>query len=189
MTPARFIDEMLRAIRAEFFAGHTDKRFFQERADLIDAVTWPARWMNERGVKAPASLYRRIIQTVIDTIRRKGNRAKIRRFSMYFLHCVQEHMKHHGDEYYYQAKAARPIADVLQAAARRVHNSGFKTPPHPTWCHCQRCDPTAQLAELNAIVKSPGGRRRRIQSDQQDLFARSSRLPGLRKREAAGSSA
>jgi hypothetical protein len=129
----RFVEEMLSRIRREFFRYATNKQFFQERPLLIQAITGPAKYMNERGVKAPASLYRRILQTVIDTIRQKGNRSKIQRFSVYFLHCVQEHMKHHGDEYYYQAKAARPIGSLLpwpatlSAAARACSDFGKAT--------------------------------------------------------------
>jgi len=83
---ARFVEEMLGRIRREFFAQHTDKRFFQERSMLIQAITYPAHWMNDRGAKLPASGYRRILGTVIDTIMRRGNRAKIQRFWSIF--CI-----------------------------------------------------------------------------------------------------
>lgn len=155
---ARFVEEMLRLIRSAFFAKHTDKRFYQERTLLIEAITWPAKWMNERGVQAPASLYRRILAIVIETIKRKGNRAKIRRFSVYFLHSVQEHLKHHGDEYYYEAKAARPIGDILPAVARHVRHG--RAPDLVT----------ETLSQLNRVLRSPGGRRRRDSGNQLDLL-------------------
>jgi hypothetical protein len=91
---ARFVEEMLCLIRREFFAKHEHKRFFQERPTLIQAITWPARWMNERGVKARPDVYRGILRTVIKTIRERGNVSQIRRFSVYFLHSVQAHIKH-----------------------------------------------------------------------------------------------
>src|SRR2546423_2404854 len=62
---ARFVEEMLCWIRREFFAQHSDKRFYQERSILIQAITWPARWMNERGASLPASGYRRSFGTVV----------------------------------------------------------------------------------------------------------------------------
>src|SRR2546423_4169742 len=86
---ARFVEEMLCWIRREFFAQHSDKRFYQERLILIQAITWPARWMNERGASLPASGYRRSFGTVVEAIKRKSNRAKIRRSSVYFLHSVR----------------------------------------------------------------------------------------------------
>lgn len=155
----RFVEEMLRWIRREFFAQHSDKRFFQERQKLVEAITWPARWMNDHGVKAPASVYRQILGTVIQTIKRHGNRAKIERFSVYFLHSVQEHMKHHGDQYYYTAKAAQPIGAILPSVTRHVHAGRAVD------------SVTETLAQMNQVLRSPGGRRRRIQSgSERDLF-------------------
>jgi hypothetical protein len=156
---ARFVEEMLRLIRREFFAKHTDKRFFQERTTLIEAITWPARCMNILGARLPASGYRRILGTVIDAIKRHGNRAKIQRFSVYFLHSVEEHMKHHGDEYYYASKAARPIGAILPAVMRNVRPG-----PAP--------DRTTEImSQMNQILRSSGGRRRRIQNGKNSASA------------------
>jgi hypothetical protein len=99
---ARFVEEMLRWIRREFFPG-LDKRFFQERPMLIRAVTFPAHWMNKRGVQAPAPVYRRILGVVIQTIKSHGNQVKFRSFSLYLFKAVQQHMNHHGEQYYYEA--------------------------------------------------------------------------------------
>jgi hypothetical protein len=157
MTPGEFVREQLRVVRREFFRSATDKQFFQERSMLIQAITWPARYLNERGVKAPASAYRRILGIVIGTIRQKGNVSRIRRFSVYFLHAVQEHMKHHGDQYYYMAKAARPIGAVLPSVTRHVR-------PGAGQDHT-----TEVLAQMNQVLLSKGGRRRRIQFLQPEL--------------------
>ncbi|SRR6266496_305001 len=155
---ARFVEEMLRLIRREFFVQKTDRRFFQERSMLIQAITWPAKWMNDRGARLPALGYRRILIKVIGTIKRHGNLAKIQRFSAYFLYAVQEHMTHHGDEYYYEAKAARPISAVVQAVARRVRPG-------------QAPDSTTEtLAQINQVLRSKGGRRQRIPASQPDLL-------------------
>ena len=111
---------MLALIRREFYRKVPEKQFFQERPRLKSAITYPARWLNERGVTATASLYRRVLRTVIDAIKQHGRRDKIDRFEIYFLDCVQKHMKHHGEEYYEAAKAARSAADVLPTVLRRV---------------------------------------------------------------------
>jgi hypothetical protein len=66
---------------------------------------------------------------VIRTIKAKGIWAKIDRFSVYFLHRVQEHMRHHGDEYYQEAKSAVRCA----AAARGLQ------------CRCSRSYYSARL--------------------------------------------
>lgn len=58
--------------------------------------------------------------TVINTIRRHGKRDRIARFSVYFLHCVQEHMRHHGEEYLQAAKAPRAVGAILPGAMRKM---------------------------------------------------------------------
>jgi hypothetical protein len=163
-----FVEEMLRLIRREFFVQHTDKRFFQERSMLIQAITFPAHWMNDRGVRLPASGYRRILGTVIGTIKRHGNRAKIQRFSVYFLHSVQEHMKHHGDEYYAAAKAARPISAVLPAVTRQVRLGKVENQAERFY---ENGVTTAALSKIYTLLRSRGGRRKRpIQPDLLPAF-------------------
>ena len=152
---ARFVEEMLGRLRRDFYPS--EKRFYQDHRDLIQAITWPAKWMNQRGVEAPASLYCEILSNVIKTIQSKGDVAAIRRFSIYFLHSVQEHMRHHGDGYYYRAKAARPISSVLPSVTRNV---GAGRPVDLT---------TDILAQVSLLVRSRGGRRRKIQSGQASL--------------------
>jgi hypothetical protein len=173
----RFVEEMLRWIRREFFAKCDAKHFYQERPMLIQAITWPAEWMNRRGAKLPASGYKRILGTVIQTINRHGEQVKFRRFSLYFFKAVQEHMKHHGDEYYEAAKC-RSIGAMLPAVTRHVRTGRAE-------------DPTTEImAQMNAVLRSPGGRRRRRDSGQPDLFRvpgrHASRLPDRSKREVAG---
>jgi len=154
---ARFIESQLREVRR--FYCDADKAYFQDRRRLIKAIVWPVKWMNERGVRAPASLYARILGNVISTINLHGNLGEIDRFSVYFLHSVQEHMKHHGDQYYYEAKAARPISDIVPRVIRQVRPG------------CVPDSATETFRQLNRVLRSPGGRRRRIQSNQPDLLA------------------
>jgi uncharacterized protein YjaG (DUF416 family) len=158
MSDADFVSEQLSAIRRTFFAKISEKQFFQEKNMLLQAIAFPAAHLKERyGVNASGSLYRRILKTVIETIVAKGNRAKIERFSAYFLHCVQTHMQHHGEEYYEAAKAARSAADMLPAAMRGAH--------------IVKADVTTQsLAELHRMLKSRGGRKKRPAPAQPTLF-------------------
>jgi hypothetical protein len=131
----------------------TGKRFYQERNLLIQAIAWPGDWMDRRGVRlrddaAAIHLYRKILGRVIQTIKRHGRCDRIKRFSAYLLHSVQEHMRYHGEEYYEQAKAARPISALLPEATRHVR-------------HGRAPDSTTEtLARMNQILRSKGGRRR-----------------------------
>lgn len=160
MTASEFTDEQLRLIRREFFAGMSDKRFYQERGLLMQAITFPATWLNERAVKVPPARYRAILALVISTIKRHGNQAKIERFSAYFLHSVQEHMRHHGDEYYYAAKEVRSLGAVLP----RVMGKMQARDPGETFVET--------LAEVHRAVRSRGGRKKKAvrRAVEGDLF-------------------
>ena len=115
------LTDVLGELRRELFPKATYKQFYQERPSLVQAVTFPASYILERfGIPAPIRVYKRAIDTVIATIKAKGNRAKIDRFSLYFLHCIQEHLKHHGEEYAQEAKRTRRLAEFLPEAQRRT---------------------------------------------------------------------
>jgi hypothetical protein len=158
MMAPEFLSEQLGLIRKTFFAGKTDRQFFQERDLLSQAIAFPAARLKERfGVTATDDLYRRILRTVIDTIKQHGNRAKIQRISAYFLHAVQTHMDHHGEEYYEDAKVARTAADQLPFILRREHI----VRAHQT---------TEVLVDLHRTLKSRSGRKKKAAPAQPTLF-------------------
>jgi hypothetical protein len=159
VTPAEFTSEMLRELRREFYRDATEKAFFREADFLRQAIFYPANYLHERGVKALPSKYRAIVQTVVRAIKAKGNREKIHCFGVYFLHCVQEHMKHHGDEYYAEAKSPRAVASLLDPALRRLQNS-------------EALNATAALAEAHRALRSKSGRKRLAAPKQSELFNR-----------------
>jgi hypothetical protein len=158
MMAPEFLNEQLGLIRKTFFAGKTDRQFFQERDLLSQAIAFPAAHLKERyGVKAPDSVYGNALRTVIETIVAKGNRAKIERFSVYFLYCVQEHMKHHGEEYYDAAKASLRLAEQLPDVLGRVRRGEIER--------------TADvLIELHRTLKSRAGRKKKAAPAQPTLF-------------------
>lgn len=158
-----FVEEMLHQIRRDFYPAPRwgEKRFYQDRQTLIEAITWPANWMKikDRCVNLAISDYRRILNTVTATIKRHGKQVKFRRFSLYFFKAVQEHMDHHGDQYYYAAKV-RPVSAILPAVTRdAARRRAFD-------------QTTDTLAQINRLVRSPGGRRRRDSGGSEaDLFS------------------
>jgi hypothetical protein len=127
VTVAReFIDRQLDAIRKEFFAGKTDKQFFQERNMLEQAICYPAKWLDERGSMMRSTDYAEILATVLGTIREHGRKKRIERVSAYLLHCVEEHMRHHGEDYYYAAKSiSSGVADAMQSIRRGASDANF----------------------------------------------------------------
>lgn len=76
------------------------------------------------------------------------------------MHRVQQHMKHHGEEYYDLAKAGRRAADSLPAVLRDVHIGKAQIN-------------TDVLVGMHAALKGRGGRKKRagFKDSAPDLFA------------------
>jgi hypothetical protein len=158
---AAFDEEMLQLLRREFFASVPEKQFFQERNLLLQAVTYPADYLHRRGAALPATQYRAILQTVIDTIKEYGNRKRIRRFSAYFLDCVQKHMQHHGEEYYIEAKQARVAGSVAAGELGKLR------PDEPGR------DVVRDLVAIRRALRSKGGRKKadaNLRTGELELF-------------------
>lgn len=117
------ISDLLGVVRRQFYSGN-DKRFFQERWLLVQAITAPALWFDERGVKCNDERYRSLILGRLREIKEHGQVAQIRRFPAYLLHSIQTHLKHHGEEIYVEAKAIREKVDLaLQGLAKMPKNA------------------------------------------------------------------
>jgi hypothetical protein len=101
------VQNYLREIRRTFYRD--EKTFFQQRQMLIKALTLPARWLDKSKVYLPEDDYRRLLDTIISGIRKHGNLATVCNFAVYFLDCVQRHIKHHGDEF--KPKASTTLSD------------------------------------------------------------------------------
>jgi hypothetical protein len=166
MMPSESAEFVLAGVRRDFYANVDAKRFFQDRSMLMRAITQPAQWLKKRGARLPGSKYRAILATVIDTIKRHGAREK-GYFPRYFLFCVQEHMKHHGDEYLAQAKTLDGKRNIGPRAINELVTGALKgTTPGGV-------DLTVDvLAEAHRALITRGGRIRKAEKAESgfDLF-------------------
>lgn len=121
---ARFSREMLAVFRARLFSGVDEKEWFEQRSTLLKAVMEPARFLQERGAALPGSRYREILEEIIRGIERHGRLAKIRLPSLYILHCVQEHMRRHGGNYYEEGKTPRGVSLMVGGALKSLTPRG-----------------------------------------------------------------
>lgn len=158
MMAPEFLNEQLALIRRKFYANKAPKLFFQEKDRLMTAIAFPAAHLEQRfGVKAPDSVYGNALKTVTAAILAKAKLSKIECFSVFFLHCVQEHMKHHGEEYYEAAKASLRLVAQLPAVMRQVRVG--------------ETERTADvLIELHRTLKSRAGRKKKAAPAQPTLF-------------------
>lgn len=146
---ASLVRDLLGVIHRQFYPD-AEKELYQDRNFLLRAVTFPAKWLKQRGVALPEKEYRALLLTIFTTIKHHGATGQIRRFSAYFLHCVQEHMKHHGEEYYDRGKQIRGIIADVHLGVRKAK------PTDP-----QLDDSTELLAAIHATIKSRGGRKKK----------------------------
>ncbi len=158
MEPSELSEMLLGVLRDQFYRNDA-KGFYQERNLLLQAATFPAKWLDERKVRLSAARYREILAGIIRGIKRCGTKGEIRRFSVYLLHCIQEHMRHHGEDYYDEGKRTRQAIEEVMHGLRKSAPQIDSTVP--------------VLAEVHRVLaRSKTGRRRatRTASTQLDLL-------------------
>ena len=121
----RVLEDLLETIRECFYpeagpAGRTTlRRFHRDRRLLLYALTWPATWLQRRGLICPSGRYRRLIDERLAAIIAHGEPARYQGFfPRYLLKCLQDHFERHGDELYEELKHVRNALDQILADAR-----------------------------------------------------------------------
>jgi hypothetical protein len=147
LTPETVVLGLVYAIRDQFYRDDQKQYFHSQLKDLKRVVTYPAKWFNDKAIFVPAERYQEIVLAVLMDIKRHGNTAAIQYWPRYLLTCVQSHFRVQGERYYNEGKAAR---DLLP---RVLKDLPAGTPPPDTF--------TTQLATVHALLKSPGGRRKK----------------------------
>jgi hypothetical protein len=111
-------EELLVAVRLRFYAQRpADYRRDQNR--LLHALTWPATWLDERGLTCASQRYQDLIAARLDAIADHGDPARYNGyFPAYLLKCLQDWFDRHGDELYGELKHIRNALDQLLASAR-----------------------------------------------------------------------
>ena len=102
------LEQLLGRIRSLFYANLPEKRWYQERSALIQALTWPAHWMNQHGVTVSQPRYRRLLEERIEQIALHGDpKRQSAYFPAYLLKCFQEYFARHGEDLYEELKHIR----------------------------------------------------------------------------------
>jgi hypothetical protein len=112
----------LMAAAKTFYADCPDRWFADQHFIKHRVVTWPAAWLNSRGVTLPPERYKAIMLGIFETIKQHGMTEAVRYWPGYLLKCVQSHFKIHEDEIYNEAKAMRNRTE----AAMRVCQGALK---------------------------------------------------------------
>lgn len=157
------VKSFLHRLRSQFYPDDA-KRYFQQEDMLTTAITTPARWLDDRGVRLPERRIEEILVGILRGIMHHGQTGRIGFFAGYFLKSVQEHMTHHGEDYYEEGKKLRLIVDtavdnLTKKQASRLGDAQDRT--------------TSELAALNRLHSSLRHRKKKTTAktaSQPELF-------------------
>jgi hypothetical protein len=131
LVPGGGIDPLLAAIRLRFYARQPPGNFHRDRRRLLSALTWPAVWLERRGLTCSPQRYQSLITEQLAAITAHGDPAQYGAyFPTYLLKCLQNSFRHRGDDLYQELKHIRNalvhvlasvrFADQLQAEGREL---------------------------------------------------------------------
>jgi hypothetical protein len=140
---SNLVNNYLHRLRNQFYADD-EKGFFQQRTTLKIAITTPANWLDERGVRIPERRHCEILDEIIKGIMHHGATGKIQYFCRYFLFAVQSHMKHQGDRYYEEGKSLRTITSTALEVLTKKQRARLADAEDAT---------TSRLSDLNRLMR------------------------------------
>lgn len=110
-------EELLRAVQQRFYATQPPSHFPRDRRRLLYALSWPATWLEHRGLTCSAARYRALVADRLVDIAAHGDPARYGAyFPAYLLKCLQDWFQHHGDELYEELKHIRNCLDQVLAS-------------------------------------------------------------------------
>lgn len=112
------VPELLEVVRRQFYAQLPPTHFHRDRRMLVYALTWPAGWLDSRGLTCSPSRYRTLIADQLDDICTHGDPARYGvYFPAYLLKCLQDWFRHRSDALYAELKHIRNALDRILASA------------------------------------------------------------------------
>jgi len=111
-------EALLLAIRLRFYTTRIAD-YHREGQRLLHAVTWPAAWLDERGLTCAPQRYQTLIEERLQVIAAHGDSALYGAyFPAYLLKCLQDWFDRYGEDLYCELKHIRNALDQLLASAR-----------------------------------------------------------------------
>ena len=128
---------------------------------LLYALTWPAGWMDRRGLPMSSQAYEKLLTERLDDIATHGQSERYRQyFPRYLLKCIQDWFHHHGEQLYEQLKHVRnqlcDIENLLRHNIETDHGNAV----------------IARMAEAHAVLKNQCHRKNAPSDNRQlNLFS------------------
>lgn len=147
--PADLVARLMALIRNQF-CGDLRGDEWGKNSHFVkrNVVLWPAHFVcNVKGFTISAERYEAIMRDIFMCIKYHGDTGAVRYWPGYLMKCVQDHWKHHWEEYYNESKAARNITETALAGLGRL----------PV-----RSDSTVEtLASVHSVLANKSKRRKR----------------------------
>jgi len=152
-------EKILAQIKRRFYDSHSsEKRFYKDRRMLLYAVTWPATWLEKRGLPITSQAYRKLLIQRLDDIAKHGDPARYRAyFPRYLLKTIQDWFAHHGDELYEQLKHVRNQLCQIEALLREQPHQSAE-------------DVATPIAQAHAVLAVQNRRKKHADTKQLDLL-------------------
>jgi hypothetical protein len=113
------VRQLLEEVRSRFYANQPERHFHRDRRMLLYALTWPAVWLERRGLTCPAARYRTLLAERLATIAAHGDPVRYGAyFPAYLLKCLQDWFGRYGDDLYGDLKHLRNALDQVLANVR-----------------------------------------------------------------------
>jgi hypothetical protein len=113
----QFMRDMVPMIRRQFCPEWSNENWNMHLWLVKRVVTYPAWWLNEKGLYVTTARYREIFLKLLQDV--KVNAGGVITFPPgYLLKCVQDHFKFHADEYNNEGKAVRDLVARVATAER-----------------------------------------------------------------------
>ena len=134
---------LLDHIKARFYnCDVSEKRYYQDRRMLLYALTWPAMWLDQRGLPITSQAYQKLLNQRLDDIAQHGDPKRYQAyFPRYLLKTIQDWFAHHGEALYEELKHVRNQLCDIEALLR----------PHPNQSAWDVVTPIAQAHAVLAV--------------------------------------
>lgn len=130
------VEGLLHEVRVRFYAAQPASAFQRDRRRLIHALTWPAVWLERRGLYCSQARYHALVTDRLVAILAHGDpsryggpspTASSGYFPAYLLKCLQDFFDRHGDELYRELKHVRNALDVVLGSLRFVEKASAQS--------------------------------------------------------------
>ena len=113
------VQQLLVEVRHRFYGSRPDRDFHRDRRMLLYALTWPADWLDSRGLTCSPHRYHSLVTNQLAMIAAHGDPACYGAyFPAYLLKCLQDWFQRYGDDLYGELKHIRNALDQVLASAR-----------------------------------------------------------------------